>query len=160
MYTYMYRYKISHVQEVSTIQQQLNNPVDNVSMEPNNAYSSSGPTYEQVANGNKQEHTNSILERDKSPDYCSTQLNAIESEGCEVVEGAGCDSMYSEASSDKVPNVCLWYWMCLWYRETQNPLHCTLSHVSVMWGSYTINKSTNHLQWTTSKTSPPLYNEN
>ncbi len=113
MYTYMYRYNISHVQELSTIQRQLNNPVDDVSMEPNNAYSSSGPIYKQVANGNEQEHTNSILERDKSPNCCSTQLNAIdeeqsyrvvESEGCDVVEGAGCDSVYSEASSDEVPN--------------------------------------------------------
>ena len=113
MYTYMYRYNISHVQELSTIQPQLNNPVDNVSMEPNNAYSSSGPIYEQVANGNEQEHTNSMLERDNSPDYCSTQLNAIdeeenyhvvESEGCEGVEGAGCDGVYSEVNSDEVPN--------------------------------------------------------
>ncbi|XP_064397408.1 neurotrypsin-like isoform X3 [Halichondria panicea] len=47
----------SQVQELSTIQPQLNNPVDNVSMEPNNAYSSSEPIYEQVANGNEQDHT-------------------------------------------------------------------------------------------------------
>ncbi|XP_064397393.1 uncharacterized protein LOC135344175 isoform X3 [Halichondria panicea] len=50
-------YNTSQVQELSTIQQQLNNPVDNVSMEPNNAYSSSGPLYEQIVNGNEQDHT-------------------------------------------------------------------------------------------------------
>ncbi|XP_064397392.1 egg peptide speract receptor-like isoform X2 [Halichondria panicea] len=55
--SYMYRYNTSQVQELSTIQQQLNNPVDNVSMEPNNAYSSSGPLYEQIVNGNEQDHT-------------------------------------------------------------------------------------------------------
>ncbi len=54
---YRYRYNTSQVQELSTIQRQLNNPVDNVSMEPNNAYSSSGPLYEQIVNGNEQDHT-------------------------------------------------------------------------------------------------------
>ena len=53
----MYKCRYSQVQELSTIQPQLNNPVDNVSMEPNNAYSSSEPIYEQVANGNEQDHT-------------------------------------------------------------------------------------------------------
>ena len=82
-------------------------------METHDEHSSSGPIYEQVDNGNEQEHTYSILEHDESPDCCSTQLNAIdkeqsyyvvESEGCEGVEGAGCDSVYSEASNDEVPN--------------------------------------------------------
>ncbi len=113
MYTYMYRYNSSQRQELSTIQQQPNNSVDNVSMETHDEHSSSGPIYEQVANENEQEHTYSILERDEIPDCCSTQLydidkeqscHVVESEGCEGVEGAGCDSVYSEASSDEVTN--------------------------------------------------------
>ena len=79
-------------------------------METHDEHSCSGPIYEQVDNGNEQEHTYSILECDESPDCCSTQLNkeqschVVESEGCECVEGAGCDSVYSEASSVEVTN--------------------------------------------------------
>ena len=65
------------MQKLSTIQ---NNPVCDVSMEPNNAYSLSGPIYEQVANSNEQDHTNPVLEHDKNSDCCSTQLNAIDEE--------------------------------------------------------------------------------
>ncbi len=73
-------------------------------MEPNNAYSSSGLTYEQVANGNEQDHTYSILERDKNTNRRSNQLNPIDEEQnyhvvesgrCEGVEGAGCDGVYA-----------------------------------------------------------------
>ena len=97
------------MQKLSTIQ---NNPVCNVSMEPNNAYSLSGPIYEQVANSNEQDHTNPVLEHDKNPDCCSTQLSAIgeeqsyhvvESGECEGVEGADCDGVCSEASTCEVP---------------------------------------------------------
>ena len=96
----------------STIQRQLNNPVYDTSMELHNAYSSSGPTYEQVANGNEQDHTYSILERDKNTNRRSNQLNPIDEEQnyhvvesgrCEGVEGAGCDGVYSEASNYEVP---------------------------------------------------------
>ncbi len=78
-------------------------------MEPHNAYSSSGPTYEQVASGNEQYHTYSILE---NMNRRSNQLSAIDEEqnyhsvesgGCEGVEGAGCDGVYSEASNYEVP---------------------------------------------------------
>ena len=81
-------------------------------MEPHNAYSSSGPTYEQVANGNEQDHTYSILERDKNTNRRSNQLNPIDEEQnyhvvesgrCEGVEGEGCDGVYSEASNYEVP---------------------------------------------------------
>ncbi len=79
-------------------------------MEPHDAYSSSGPTYEQVANGNEQDHTCSILERNKiTTDRHSNQLIAIDEEqsyhvvGREGVEGAGCDGVYSEASNYEVP---------------------------------------------------------
>ncbi len=73
-------------------------------MEPHNAYSSSGPTYEQVANGNQQDHTYSILERDENTNRRSNQLNPIDEEQnyhvvesgrCEGVMGAGCDSVYT-----------------------------------------------------------------
>ncbi len=103
-----HRYNISQRQELSTIQRQLNNPVYDTSMELHNAYSSSGPTYEQVASGNGQD---SILERDKNTNRRSNQLNPIDEEQnyhvvesgrCQGVEGAGCDSVYSEASNYKV----------------------------------------------------------
>ncbi len=106
------RYNTSQRQELSTIQRQLNNPVYDTSMEPHNAYSSSGPTYEQVANGNEQDHTYSILERDQNTNRRSNQLNPIDEEQnyhvvesgrCEGVEGAGCDGVYSEASNYEVP---------------------------------------------------------
>ncbi len=110
----MYRYSISQNQELPTILQQSNNSVHNVSTETCDEHSSSGPIYEQIDNGNQQDHTYSILERDESPDCCSTQLyddidkeqsyHVVESEGCEGVEGAGCDSVYSEASSGEVTN--------------------------------------------------------
>ncbi|XP_064397298.1 scavenger receptor cysteine-rich domain superfamily protein-like isoform X2 [Halichondria panicea] len=106
-------YNISQVQKLSTIQRQLNNPVYDTSMELHSAYSSSGPTYEQVANGNKQDHTYSILERDKNINHRSFQLNPIDEEQnyhvvesgrCVGVEGAGCcDGVYSEASNYEVP---------------------------------------------------------
>ncbi len=81
-------------------------------MEPHNAYSSSGPTYEQVANGNQQDHTYSILERDENTNRRSNQLNPIDEEQnyyvvesgrCEGVEGAACDGVYNEASNYEVP---------------------------------------------------------
>ncbi len=109
----MYRYNSSQRQELSTILQQSNNPVHNVSMQTRDEHSSSGPIYEQVDNGNQKDHTYSILEHDESPDFCSTQLydidkeqsyHVVESEGCEGVEGAGCDGVYSEASSSEVTN--------------------------------------------------------
>ncbi len=102
----------SETNTLSTIQRQLNNPVYDTSMEPHNAYSSSGPTYEQVANGNEQDHTYSILERDKNTNRRSNQLNPIDEEQnyhvvesgrCEGVEGEGCDGVYSEASNYEVP---------------------------------------------------------
>ncbi len=99
------------MQELSTILK--NNPVGNVSMEPHDAYSSSGPIYEQVDNGNEQDHSYSILERDESTDCCSNQFNdniigekqsyhVVESGECEGVEGAGCDSVCSETSNCEV----------------------------------------------------------
>ncbi|XP_064397379.1 scavenger receptor cysteine-rich type 1 protein M160-like isoform X1 [Halichondria panicea] len=102
----------SETSTLSTIQRQLNNPVYDTSMEPHNAYSSSGPTYEQVANGNEQDHTYSILECNQNTNRRSNQLNPIdekqnyhvvESGRCEGVEGAGCDGVYSEASNYEVP---------------------------------------------------------
>ena len=107
---YTHRYNISQVQELSTIQRQMNNPVYDTSMELHNAYSSSGPTYEQVANGNE-DYTYSIPECDQNTNRCSNQLSAIDEENyhvvesgrCEGVEGAGCDGMYSEASNYEVP---------------------------------------------------------
>ena len=72
-------------------------------MEPHDAYSSSGPTYEQVANGNGQDHTCSILinmnGRSLSAIDEEQNYHVVESGGCEGVEGAGCDGVYSEASS-------------------------------------------------------------
>ena len=107
---YTCSHNISQRQELSTIQRQLNNPVYDTNMEPHDAYSSSGPTYEQVANGNEQDHTCSILERNKiTTDRHSNQLIAIDEEqsyhvvGREGVEGAGCDGVYSEASNYEVP---------------------------------------------------------
>ncbi len=102
----------SETSTLSTIQRQLNNPVYDTSMEPHNAYSSSGPTYEQVANGNEQDHTYSILECNQNTNRRSNLLNPIdekqnyhvvESGRCEGVEGAGCDGVYSEASNYEVP---------------------------------------------------------
>ncbi len=109
---YTHRYNISQVQELSTIQRQLNNPVYDTSMELHSAYSSSGPTYEQVANGNGQDHTYSILECDINTNRRSNQLSVIDEEEnyhvvesgrCEGVEGAGCDGVNNEASNYEVP---------------------------------------------------------
>ncbi len=102
----------SETSTLSTNQRQLNNPVYDTSMEPHNAYSSSGPTYEQVAHANEQDHTYSILECDQNTNRHSNQLSAIDEEQnyhvvesgrCEGVEREGCDSVYSEASNYEVP---------------------------------------------------------
>ncbi len=99
----------SETYTLSTIQRQLNNPVYDTSMELHNAYSSSGPTYEQVDNGNEQDHTYSLLQ---NMNRRSNQLNpvdeeqnyhVVESGRCEGVEGAGFDGVYSEASNYEVP---------------------------------------------------------
>ncbi len=79
-------------------------------MEPHDAYSSSGPTYEQVANGNEQDHTCSILECDinmngRSLSAIDEEQNyhVVESGECEGVEGASCDDVYGEATNYEVP---------------------------------------------------------
>ena len=72
-------------------------------------FRTSGPTYEQVASGNEQDHTYSIFE---NTNRRSNQLSAIDEEQnyhvvesgeCEGVEGVGCDGVYSEASNYEVP---------------------------------------------------------
>ena len=78
-------------------------------MELHSAYSSSGPTYEQVDNGNGQDHTYSLLQ---NTNRRSNQLNPVDEEQnyhvvdsgrCEGVEGACFDGVYSEASNYEVP---------------------------------------------------------